>query len=118
MVKFVKMIEQEFIDYLDFLIEEISKDYVQAKGVNMEEAQLQSQSEIKGLLPEGLGTPDVFIGFIRNMDQNIGQIWYIHEHKKQYTFLADIEIFPEYQKKGFGTQALSLLEKEVRKLKK
>ena len=105
--------EQEFTDYLDFLIEEISKDYVQTKGVKIEEARSQTELEIKGLLPEGLSTPDVFIGFVIDKDQKIGYIWFIHEYNKQYTFLADLEIFPEYRNKGFGTQALNLLEEKV-----
>ena len=116
MVKFVKMNEQEFTNYLEFLIEEYSKDYAQIKEVSLEEARSQTELQIDVLLPKGYTTPDVFIGFIRKNNHKIGNIWYIHEHKKEYTFLADIEIFPEYRNKGFGTLALKLLEKAVKRL--
>lgn len=110
------MTEQEFTDYLEFLIVNSSEDYAQIKELSIEEARSQTGLQIEALLPNGYTTPDVFIGFIRNGDQNIGYIWYIHEKRKQYTFLADIEIFLEYRREGFGTLALKLLEKEVTSL--
>ncbi|MFW9905336.1 MAG: GNAT family N-acetyltransferase [Candidatus Thorarchaeota archaeon] len=113
MVNFVKMREQEFTDYLEFLITDYSQDYAKIKEMCIEEARSQTELQIEALLPNGYATPDVFIGYIRYRDQNIGHIWYIHEHKKQYTFLADIEIFPDHRNRGYGTQALKLLEKEV-----
>ncbi|UCG01284.1 MAG: GNAT family N-acetyltransferase [Candidatus Heimdallarchaeota archaeon] len=113
MIKFRKMTEQEFLDYLEYLIKDYSKDYAQIKKVGLEEAKKQTELQIEVLLPKGYATPDVFIGFIRGEAQNIGHIWYIHEHKKKYTFLADIEVFPEFRNEGYATQALKLLEKEV-----
>ena len=107
------MTEQEFTDYLEFLIADYSKDYAQIKEVSIEEARSQTELQIEVLLPNGYVTPDVFICFVQNDDQNIGHIWYIHEKRKQYAFLADIEIFPDHRNKGFGTLALEKLEKEV-----
>ncbi|MFX1508064.1 MAG: GNAT family N-acetyltransferase [Promethearchaeota archaeon] len=116
MVNFVKMTEHEFTDYLEFLIADYSKDYAQIKEVSIEEARSQTELQIEALLPNGYVTPDVFIGFIQDKYQNIGYIWFIHELRKQYTFLADIEIFPDYRNKGLGTLALKSLAKEVKEL--
>lgn len=110
------MTKQEFTDYLKFVIDDYSKDYAKIKEISIEEARSQTELQIEVLLPKGYATPDVFISFIRENDRNIGHIWYIHEQKKQYTFLADLEIFPEYRNKRFGTLALKLLEKEVNRL--
>ena len=111
------MNEQEFKNYLEFVIDDYCKDYAQVKEISIEEARSQTELQIEVLLPNGYATPEVFIGFIRNDDKNIGHIWYIHDKRKQYTFLADLEIFPEYRKKGFGTLALEKLEKEAKNLR-
>lgn len=118
MIEFVKMTEVEFNNYLKSLIEEYSKDCVRSKGITLENARIQSELEIKVLLPKGFRTPDIFVCFIKNIytSQYLGQIWYIHEPIKKYTFLADIEIFTEFRNKGFGTHALKLLEEEVNNL--
>jgi ribosomal protein S18 acetylase RimI-like enzyme len=110
------MTEQEFTDYLEFLITDYSKDYAQIKEISIEEAKSQTELQIDALLPKGYATPDAFIGFVRDKDQNVGYIWYIHEHRKQYTFLADIVIFPAYRNRGLGTLALKSLAKEVKEL--
>jgi ribosomal protein S18 acetylase RimI-like enzyme len=110
------MTEQEFTDYLEFLTTNYNKDYAQIKEVSIEEARSQTELQIEALLPNGYDTPNAFIGFIREKNQNIGYMWYIHEHRKQYTFLADIEIFPAYRNKGLGTLALKFLAKEVKEL--
>ncbi|MFX1283925.1 MAG: GNAT family N-acetyltransferase [Promethearchaeota archaeon] len=118
MIEFVKMTKQEFENYIESTINESSHDYAKSKGVGIEEAKMQTELQIEAHLPKGYETPDVFIGFIKDTssDQNLGHIWYIHEQKKKYTFLADIEVFLEHRNKGFGTQTLQILEKEVKNL--
>ena len=110
------MTEQEFTDYLEFLTTNYCKDYARIKELSIEEARSQTELQIEVLLPNGYASPDVFIGFIEDGNQKVGHIWYIHEHKKQYTFLADIEIFTSHRNKGLGTLALKSLEKEVEAL--
>ncbi len=69
-------------------------------------AQLLPQGqETAGHLPLAIATPDEAL---------IGYLWFSETPETQSAYINDFEILPEYRGKGYGTDALSMLESQLR----
>ncbi len=51
-----------------------------------------------------------------NTDQVIGNIWYCYNRMQSFGFLPDIEIFENFQGKGYGTEVTSLIDDKMKEL--
>jgi ribosomal protein S18 acetylase RimI-like enzyme len=84
-----------------------------------EEALRLSREEFDRLLPRGLATPGHrFFSIVRSSDRKaVGLLWIqVEGAPKQSAFIFNIEIFRAFRRRGFGRQAMKLLEEEARRL--
>ena len=68
----------------------------------------------QGSGPDGLNTPNhkFFNIYQKEIDKDVGALWFVHldnEDQKMF-FVLDIQVYPEYKRKGYGTRAFSLME--------
>ena len=71
-----------------------------------------------GLLHQGLSTPNHFLYHIvlgeGAANSRIGYLWIEVDEQKRRCFIADIYLFPEYQKQGWGRKTLELLDLKMK----
>ncbi len=90
---------------------------VKAGTWKAEEALDLAQKENKQLLPEGLETKGSYFYTLSIDERIIGYLWFAKNQMNQSdAFIYDFAIEPEFQNKGFGTQALEQIFIEAKKL--
>ncbi len=120
MVTFIPMTESEFQIYLKRSIEEYAQEHVKAGNWDSADALLKAEKEFQQLLPNGLASEKHYLFSIvdNNNDIKIGLIWFAEELQasRRSAFIYDFLIYKEYQRKGYGSQALTILEEKVKEL--
>lgn len=87
-------------------------------GVNNEDAWKIAESSFQTLLPDGVKTKDHFLYIIKNHKTSIGILWLSKKsnESKEFAYINDIDIKPEFRDRGFGKESMLLAEKEALKL--
>jgi RimJ/RimL family protein N-acetyltransferase len=118
MVALVPMTENEFEMFLQYLTQDYAQDHVKAGRWSEEEAMQEAQQEIQRYLPQGLHTPEHYLFMLRDeqREANVGVLWFALQKRggEQQAFIYDIEVFEEFRRRGYATQAFLLLETRVR----
>ena len=69
------------------------------------------------LLPEAQDTLDHFLFDLHDAHaaQNVGALWYTLRNNPQgvSAFVYEVEIFADYRRRGYATQAFALLERDA-----
>lgn len=120
MVILNSMTEQDYESFLSQSIIDYAEDKVKAGTWAPEEAQELSSKEFERSLPAGLNTPNSYLYAVVDpaLDVKVGYLW-IHLSDGplgRSAFIYDIAIYEEYQGKGYGTQTMSALDVEARRL--
>jgi len=118
MSKLVTMTQSEFEAFLEHLIPDYAADNVRAGYWSDEEALERSRKQTVSLLPDGLNTKDHFFYTIYDDDKAVGVIWMRAELDRPVKggFIFDVEIKEEFRGKGYGKQAMLLIEEKAREL--
>ena len=77
-----------------------------------------AREEFDQLLPQGIATPGhTFFSITRSSDRKaVGILWIkVEREPMPVSFIYLIEIFQPFRRRGFATQAMKLLEKEMRR---
>jgi RimJ/RimL family protein N-acetyltransferase len=89
------------------------QDKVRAGHWFADEARQQADLSYERLLPDGLATPNHYFCAILDKEsgQQVGGLWfYIEEGPHRSIWLYDLLIDAPHRRKGYGRQALQLLE--------
>lgn len=80
----------------------------------------QASLSFHGLLPQGRATPHHYLYslFADEQDEPVGILWFgdTDETCQRAAFLYDIYIHPPYQRRGYASMAIQLLEQKSREL--
>mgnify|MGYP002525204266 CR=1 FL=1 len=111
-----KMIESEFVEWEAYSIGEYAKDKMKALGITEPEAQKLSVESFATLLPDGIATSDNYLFVIIRDGVNLGYIWFALQSERGVTsaFVYDLEVKPEFRRKGIAESTMLLLEGEAR----
>jgi RimJ/RimL family protein N-acetyltransferase len=119
MLSLVLMTEAEFAAYLAHAVRDYAEDHIKAGDVLPAEALPRAQKDYDELLPEGLRSKGQFL-FTLTHDAlgAIGMLWFeLRERPAAKTaYIYDFNIREDLRGKGFGRQALQLLEDKLRGL--
>jgi ribosomal protein S18 acetylase RimI-like enzyme len=112
------MTQSEFKEYKEFLIKDYARENVEAGYWDEADSEAQSRKAVEGLLPEGITTPNHYIYTVRNDDARVGVIWMraTQDAALKSGFIFDITIETEHRGKGYGRQAMHLIEAKAREL--
>ncbi|MFT8477395.1 MAG: GNAT family N-acetyltransferase [Liquorilactobacillus sp.] len=112
-----KMDLEGYKKYIVGTIKEYASEKVTAGTWCAEEAIKLAEEEYRQLLPNGLKTKENYF-YTFNIDQKmIGYLWLARSKANpEDSFIYDFAIEPEFQNKGFGTQAMGEIFIEVKKL--
>ena len=117
MIKFRKMTEEEFEAFSVETRERYKNDKIRANGFTEEKARKIAEEGFAKILPNGLDSKDNFLFTLVDEKSNgIGHLWYCIRgtSNNRNAFIADIFICEGCRGKGFGRQAMTLLESEVK----
>jgi len=120
MVTLNSMTQQDYEKFLSHSIIDYAEDKVKAGTWAPSEAQELSRATFERSLPEGLNTLNSHLYTVVDsaLDIKVGCLW-IHISDSplgRSAFIYDIAIYEDYQGKGYGTQTMSALEVEAKRL--
>jgi ribosomal protein S18 acetylase RimI-like enzyme len=110
------MREDEFPAFLELSRVGYAEDLVRNGGMQADAAQRKVEADFLQLLPHGYAS-DVELRVVEDeFGSAIGRMVYAEreEHGLRYVFLYDIAIDEAHRGRGFGREAMELLEAEVR----
>ncbi len=118
MVRLVPMTQAELDGYLDVAIAGYAQEHIKNGDWTEQEGLEKSRSEFAALLPNGIHSKGQYLYTVRDSvtGEAVGILWYADRERagKSYAFIYDIEIRPEFRRKGYGAQALAALDEIVR----
>jgi GNAT superfamily N-acetyltransferase len=111
------MTEAEFDSFMEISMQDQAQGQVRAGRMPAERADDIIQEQRDFLLPEGLATPNHFFFSIEDEGSGtqVGGLWYTIDEEKRRLFVMDVQVKPEHRRRGYGTQAFRLMEKQARK---
>jgi len=100
----------EFDGYQDYFIPDYAAEISSNYDLPHNEAHARASRETSEDLAQGVDTPGHALLCITNNADVIGYLWYKPDRQARSVFIYDFCILPAHQGKGFGKQALSILE--------
>ncbi len=111
------MRKDEYSDFLEYFIADYATEIASNYGLEPSAAKERAINEINQDLQQGIDTPGhtlaCLVDFEANAECVVGYLWYKVNVKMRELFICDFYVFPAEQGKGYGKQALSLLENEA-----
>lgn len=115
-----RMTEPEYTAYLDFTIPAYAREHTEAGNWHPAEALEKARQSYKHLLPQGIATPDQYLYTLIEAEsgEKVGIAWLalLKNDRQIKAWVYDLLIYPEQRRKGYGEQAMLLLEDKARQL--
>jgi ribosomal protein S18 acetylase RimI-like enzyme len=109
-----KMTESEFQSYLEYTYVKYADEQAKAGFWPADRAIELAKAEITDLLPDGLATKDHFLYclVVPGEPAPVGVLWIMIRVRngRREAFIDDIEIYENFRRKGYASQALGILE--------
>lgn len=118
MTKLILMTQSEYEAFLEYLIPDYAADNVRAGYWSEDEALERSRQQTMSLLSDGLNTKNHFLYTLYDDDKAVGMIWMRAELDRPVKsgFIFDVEVVEKYRGRGYGKQAMLLIEEKAREL--
>jgi ribosomal protein S18 acetylase RimI-like enzyme len=120
MIELVPITEDEYQDWLRLSAAEYAENKVRAGNWPASEAPRLIKETVARMLPDGLATNDQYIFDIRDqgLGKNVGVVWLsiMRDGPRPWAYISDIVIHEEFRRKGYGEQAMYVLEEKARSL--
>ncbi len=111
------MSEMDYKLFLDTSIQTYAKEKVAAGNWKAEDAVEKSSQEFQRLLPEGKETDShsLYTIVVKATEEKVGSLWVKKDTKQKEAFIYEFNIHDDKQGKGFGTEAINVLERILMK---
>jgi len=120
MVVLREMRQEEYPAYCQYFIDDYSREIAQNYGHPIEVATEQAKKELHRCFPNGLqGNEHSLLCIDAEVDEQIkrvGYLWHSINAVDKSSFIYDFFISNEYRGLGYGTQAISALEKKLQEV--
>jgi ribosomal protein S18 acetylase RimI-like enzyme len=114
------MTEAEFDAFIEISMRDQAQGQVKAGYLCAEEADEIVKKQRDRLLPDDLATPNHFFFTIEDKGSGtkVGGLWYtiVEQDGKRQFFVMDIQVYDEYRRRGYGTQAFRMMEEKAREM--
>jgi RimJ/RimL family protein N-acetyltransferase len=118
MSKLVPMNQAEYDAFLEQAVPEYAADNVRAGYWDEAEALERSRKEFETLLPKGLQSEHHYLYTLYDEENAVGLIWMRAniDRPAKSGFIFDLRINERFRGKGYGKQAMVLIEEKAREL--
>ncbi len=112
------MTPSEYGAFLEQEIPEYAADNVRAGYWDESEALQKARESFERLLPQGLQSENHYLYSIYEGDETVGVIWMRAEMERPVKsgFIYDLRVDEQFRGKGYGKQAMLLIEDKAREL--
>ena len=119
MIELVPMTEAEYDAFYEFMILDYAEGLVRAGNARPDLAVQLSRQQCAPILSDRLASPNQFFFTVREKDADgthVGYLWWgVREQGgTRVANLYFVGVFEGYRRRGYATQALRLLEEQVR----
>ena len=110
-----KMTYEEFGQFYQWSVEQQAKELMEELHIAWEDAMKSAIAEISEMLPDGFHTKRHQLMTVVAEDENAGFIWTLHEETngRMQSFICDFAIWESQRRRGYGSAALYLAEKQA-----
>lgn len=108
-----RMTSDEYDPWRVAFIQDWGDDLARADDLPVDDARLRAEQDLDAQLPDGPETKDHFLFVLLDGDTRVGTLWYSVDGDGP-AFLDDVTIDPAERRKGYGRQALALLEADAK----
>ena len=120
MIRLRPMNEDEFADYMKSSIQAYAQGHVEAGNADPAEALRFAEADYKRLLPDGISSPHQHLLTVveESSGSRAGMVWFAagERGKPDNAFIYDLQIEPDFRRRGYGEAAMKEVESQVRKL--
>ncbi len=120
MLLLIPMTEEEFECFMEISIHDQAQGHVRAGTWREDEADEKMEKLRSQFLPDGLETPNHFFFTLEETSTGakVGGLWYtvVEQDGKRQFFVVDIQIYDEYRRRGYGSQAFMDMEEKALKM--
>ena len=118
MTKLLPMTQPELDAFLELAIPEYAADHIRAGYWDEAEALEKSRKEFETLLPQGVQSENHYLYSIYDGDVAVGVIWMRvnMDPPTKSGFIFDLRIDEKFRGRGYGKQAMFLIEEKAREL--
>jgi RimJ/RimL family protein N-acetyltransferase len=111
--------DDEFDAYVTHGQANYARDMIENAGAPPEQAQAKADADWKQLLSNRLESPDQFLFAVEDVEtgERVGDLWFARRETQfegTVAFVYSIEILERFRGRGYGREAMQLLEDEVR----
>ena len=110
--------DDEFDAWVEHGKAEYARDMIENAGAPPAQAREKAESDWQTLLPQRVETPDQFIYAVEDESgARVGSVWFARRETQfegAVAFVYEIEIDEQLRGRGFGREAMLLLEDEAR----
>jgi len=115
-IKFRKMTENEYNNWIEWSVSDYTKSLIISGQYSEIEAQEQAREDFYSYLKNGLSTQNHYLFIVEDIDgTSVGMIWYEIENPER-AFIADLLVYDEYRRMGYGRAILIELEHTLKKI--
>jgi ribosomal protein S18 acetylase RimI-like enzyme len=115
MVELIPMAEKDYQHFLAWAVEDYAQEQIKAGAWSLEEAIEKAEKAFDQLLPCGHTSQNQFFYSIRQVEEEIGYLWFgIREPEgDRFVGLHELLIFDEYRRQGYASKALARMEEKI-----
>ena len=111
MISLARIEQSDFEDYLSRVISMYAEESIRAGRWTREEAFEKSRRETLSLLGDGANTKNSHMFWLHAEGQKIGYAWFGDvDPTKRQAYLFALEVFPGFQGRGYGREAMNKIE--------
>jgi ribosomal protein S18 acetylase RimI-like enzyme len=113
----VPMTDEQFRSWSSETIERYAREVLRTRRCSWPDAQALARRAFGARLPEGLSTVNTFLRVMTiETGITVGSVWYSirSEGARRTAFICDLLVHEDWRRRGFGRQALVLVEAAVR----
>lgn len=120
MIELNPMTAAEYEAFMELSSADHIRGQVEAGYWKEEQGEAKMQQMVERFLPEGAATPGHNFFMVRDpeTEDEVGALWYWVTEKDghQLIFVMDIQVYPEFKRQGYGSQAFLEMEAQAREL--
>jgi ribosomal protein S18 acetylase RimI-like enzyme len=113
----------EYDRWWNWATREFASEHVKFGDWTAEEAPEKARTEFLSLLPEGTKTPSQYLFALEDPDRKevVGVVWFRADRSPEAprplsVFIYHLLVYEPHRRKGFGAQAMALIETKAREL--
>ena len=117
MISLRPLSKAEFETYLEGAIQDYAQEHVTAGNWQAAEALDRARQEFQQLLPDGVASQNQHLFTVLNeAAEPVGMIWFAVQGTPPSAFIYDFRIHDQFQRRGYGQQAMTAIEARVKEL--